>query len=86
MKLLIKTTTEDVHVNAAIDILLPTIKTIKDLGEPTVPYPTKIIWYREYEGTLKTGEVVKILLRIRKIKGGISISGAQEIKKPEVEK
>jgi len=81
MKIIIRTSTEHKHVNAAIDILFPNIHSIEDLGEPLISYPTKTIWCREYEGDIDKNTHVKVLLYIRKIRGGISISGTEKISK-----
>ena len=77
MKLLIKTDTNLIHVNAAIDILIPTLKTIADLGTPTVNRESRQIWVRHYEGK-HNGMKIEVILWINKIKGGISITGSQE--------
>ena len=77
MKVIIKTSTELNHVNAAIDVLFPQLHSIDDLGEPLIAYPTKTIWVRDYEGTLPDGMMVKVSLYIRKIRGGISITGTE---------
>jgi hypothetical protein len=81
MKVIIRTSTEHKHVNAAIDMLFPTLHSIEDLGEPLISYPTKTMWYREYEGLIDDDTSVKVLLYIRKIKDGISISGIEKISK-----
>ena len=80
MKVIIKTTTEHKHVNAAIDMLFPTLHSIEDLGKPLISYPTKTMWCREYEGVIDDTSV-KVLLYIRKIKDGIYISGTEKISK-----
>jgi len=81
MKVIIKTATEHEHVNAAIDMLFHNLHSIEDLGEPLISYPTKTIWYREYEGVIDDDTSVRVLLYIRKIKDGISISGTEKISK-----
>lgn len=79
MKVIIRTSTEHKHVNAAIDMLFPNIHSVEDLGEPLISYPTKTIWYREYEGDIDKNTSVRVVLYIRKIKDGISISGTETI-------
>ena len=81
MKVIIRTSTEHKYVNAAIDMLFPNIHSVDDLGEPLISYPTKTIWYREYEGDIDKNTSVKVVLYIRKIKDGISISGTETISK-----
>ncbi|NCB01300.1 MAG: hypothetical protein EOM67_03930 [Spirochaetia bacterium] len=81
MKVIIRTSTEHKHVNAAIDMLFPNLHSIEDLGKPLISYPTKTIWCREYEGDIDKNTSVKVLLYIRKIRGGISISGTEKISK-----
>lgn len=78
MKVIIKTTTDNTHVNDAIDILFPTIKNYSDLGKPLINYPYKTMWVREYEGELTDGTKIDVTLYIRKIRGGISISGESQ--------
>jgi hypothetical protein len=81
MKVIIRTSTEHKYVNAAIDMLFPNINSVEDLGEPLIPYPTKTMWYREYEGDIDKNTSVNVVLYIRKIRGGISISGKEKISK-----
>ena len=81
MKVIIRTSTEHKYVNAAIDMLFPNIHSVADLGEPLISYPTKTIWYREYGGDIDKNTSVKVVLYIRKIKDGISISGTETISK-----
>lgn len=81
MKVIIKTSTEDKHVNNAIGMLFPNLHSIEDLGKPLISYPTQVSWYREYEGVIDDDTSVKVLLYIRKIKDGISISGTEKISK-----
>ena len=81
MKVIIKTATEHKHVNTAIDMLFSTLHSIEDLGEPLISYPTKTMWCREYEGVIDDDTSIKVLLYIRKIRGGISISGTEKISK-----
>jgi hypothetical protein len=77
MKLIVKTNTEDLLVHAVFDKLIPQIKCIDDLGKPTISYPTRKVWVKEYEAEMKDGSVVEITIYIRKINGGISMSGSQ---------
>jgi hypothetical protein len=86
MKVIIKTSTEDKHVNNAIGMLFPNLHSIEDLGKPLISYPTKTMWCREYEGVIDDDTSVKVLLYIRKIRGGISISGTEKISKIAQEK
>ena len=81
MKVIIKTSTEDKHVNNAIGMLFPNLHSIEDLGKPLISHPTDTAWCREYEGVIDDDTSVKVLLYIRKIKDGISISGTEKISK-----
>jgi len=42
MKVIIKTSTEDKHVNNAIGMLFPNLHSIEDLGKPLISYPTQV--------------------------------------------
>jgi hypothetical protein len=79
MKLIVKTYTEDKLVQAACDKLIPKLNTIEDLGEPTIPYPSRRGWIKDYEADLGNGKIGKIELIIREIKNGISITGSEQI-------
>jgi len=79
MKLIVKTYTEDKLVQAACDKLIPKINTKEDLGKPTIPYQSRRVWIKCYEAELNNGKIGKIELWIREIKGGISITGSEQI-------